>query len=698
MTTQAATVDYILELGVEEIPAGYFRPAIKHIKERLEKELLNNRLPFSKMEVWGGPRRLALGLWNLSSMQPDVEEEVIGPPLSSAFDSNGNPTKAAMGFAKGQGVTVADIITVNTAKGAYLAVRKSLKGKPAEEILQTIIPTLLGSLPFPKVMRWGTGDHQFVRPVHWLLSVLGGEILPLTFAGIKAGKVSYGHRFLYPGAVVITSPEEYVSRLAETHVLIDFEKRRQMVLQEIENVVRESSHDLSVVRDDDLVAEVTNLVEEPAAILGHFDSQFLDLPLAVAATAMKEHQRYFPITDSQGRQAPYFVAINNTRARNMDVVRRGHERVLRARLEDARFYYEEDKKIALADRANDLAYVVFHHHLGSYQEKVERVRALSLVICQDIAPELQKTLARAATLSKCDLVTGVVKEFPSLQGTMGREYALKQGETQEVADAICEHYLPNRKGGPLPATTAGAILAIADKMDTICGCFSVGVMPTGTADPLALRRQALGILLIILERTWAFSLEPFIDVALASVAPMAKRPLREVKTDTMDFFTARLKSHILSLGISADGADAVLSLHSATPLFSVLRAQALEDLKKQDGFRDLAQTFKRVVNIIRKFGGKEATSDLSLLTQAAELNLLNCVIALENQQSEYLKSGSFKQLLGKIVNLKAPVDAFFEDVLVDDPNPALKASRIALLNRTSRLFELIADFSRISTV
>jgi glycyl-tRNA synthetase beta chain len=652
------------------------------------------------MEVWGGPRRLALGLWGLDSMQPDVEEEVVGPPLSSAFDANGNPTKAASGFAKGQGVSISEIFTINTPKGSYLAVKRSLIGKPAGLILQNLMPSLLSALPFPKIMRWGDGEYQFVRPVHWLLSVLGGEVLPLTFAGAKGGKVSYGHRFLYPGAVVILSPGEYADRLAETHVIVDFQKRKDMVYKEIERVMGEVAKELVVVIDEELVNEVTNLIEEPTAILGRFDSQFLDLPLAVSATAMKEHQRYFPITDSQGRQAPYFVAINNTKARDMDVVRKGHERVLHARLEDARFYYDDDKKTPLASRYKDLANVVFHHHLGTYKEKVERILSLALELSSELAPELKETVTRAATLSKCDLVTGVVKEFPSLQGVMGREYALNDNENPEVAEAIKEHYLPLRAGGILPQTLSGALLAVADKLDTICGCFAVGLQPTGANDPFALRRQALGIVLILLDRGWKISIEPYIDKSLASLSNLAKLPLREVKSNLLEFFKTRLKSHILAQGVSADGAEAVISVNQNFPLIALQKAIALEDLKKQEGFRDLAQTFKRVVNIIKKFGGKEIPLDLTLqnlLTKDAEKNLLGRVFQLENESKEFLLKGNFPALLDKIVSLRSPVDAFFDEVLVDDPDPDLKNARIALLNKTSDIFELIADFSRIST-
>jgi glycyl-tRNA synthetase beta chain len=561
-----------------------------------------------------------------------------------------------------------------------------------------MLPPILSSLPFPKSMRWGQGDYSFVRPVHWMLAVLDGELLPKSFAGVNSGKVSYGHRFLFPGAVLVGSPGEYVKRLAESHVLADFNERRSRVLSEIEAALGGPGADLSAVLDPDLVDEVANLLEEPAAVLGRFDTEFLDLPLAVTSTAMKEHQRYFPVADGQGRQAPYFVAVNNTRARDMDVVRKGHERVLRARLEDARFYFDEDRKRPLRGRLDELQGVVFHHALGSYRDKVERVASLAASLSREYAPELSETVRKAAYLMKNDLVTGVVKEFPSLQGVMGREYALMDGEGPEAAEAVAEHYMPLRAGGALPRTLQGAVLSVADKLDSVCGLTAVNLQPTGSADPLALRRQALGILLIALDREWDLPLDVWCSRAIAGLGPLSKRPEREALSEALKFFEARLKSHILAQGASSDGAEAVLSLFSARPLAAVRRVQALEALKRREGFRDLAQTFKRVVNIIKKFGEKEQQLTPEGLQKEAERDLLVQVARLEAESRSSLSEGSPSELLDRIAALKAPVDHFFEEVLVDDPDPDLKNARIALLTRTSRLFSLIADFSKVSTL
>ncbi|MGL4209413.1 MAG: glycine--tRNA ligase subunit beta, partial [Candidatus Adiutrix sp.] len=676
---------------------GYFAPAMAFMEDHLTRTLKAAHLDFERIKVWGGPRRLALGLWALSPNQPDLEEEIVGPPLSAAYDSNGNPTKAATGFAGGQGVSISELITITTPKGQYLAVRKNIKGRSAPEVLSEILPGLFKSLPFPKTMRWGLGEYQFVRPVHWLLAVLGDEVLPISFAGVNAGRVSYGHRFLHPGAIVITSPDEYETRLAENYVHVDLEKRKQLVRQEIERALHETSCDLRLVQDEDLVEEVANLLENPVAVCGHFDSHFLELPLSVATTAMKEHQRYFALTDSQGRLAPYFIAVNNTLARDMNVVRRGHERVLRARLEDARFYFLEDRKVKLEARMEDLKAVVFHNLLGTSWQKVERFKALALYLGQTLAPDKQDIISRAASLCKCDLVTGVVKEFPTLQGIMGREYALADGENPEVAEAIMEHYMPVRAGGATPSSLVGAILSVSDKLDTIVGCFSVGLVPSGAADPFALRRSALGIINIFLERNWNLCLEALIDQALITTQDLANRPLKELRGAILDFFKIRLKNLIVGQGISSDGAEAVFSLYAATPLAAVGRVRALEALKLRDGFKDLAQVFKRVVNIIKKFGAKDSYDKWHLLQNDSELNLLTQVLALEGHVEKYLAAGDFSGLLDEITTLKTPVDRFFEETLVDDPDPEIKTARIALLTKVARIFELVADFSKIST-
>jgi glycyl-tRNA synthetase beta chain len=688
--------DLIIEVGTEEIPAGYLAPALTALEERSAKALNDAGLPFERIQTWCTPRRLALAVWQLKERQEDTVQEVTGPPVKAAYDANGSPTKAAEGFARGQGVSVTELITVETPKGPYLAIRKELKGRSAAEVLVEMLPPLILGLPFPKSMRWGKGEIVFVRPIHWLVAVFGGKVLDMSLGSIKAGNTSHGHRFLHTNPVEINSPDEYEEKLKAAQVLVRFDDRKQMVEQEIERVIKESDQALTLVPDPDLVDEVANLAELPAAILGRFNKRYLEMPSDIPITAMREHQRYFAVTDDQGNLAPHFVAINNTRVRDMSVVARGHERVLRARLDDARFYFKEDRKTPLEAKQEELQRVVFHTLLGTSWQKVERFTRLADHLADLLDPDAKPVLLRAASLCKCDLVTGVVGEFPALQGIMGREYALLDGEAPLTAQAIYEHYLPVRAGGDLPQSSAGALLSLADKIDTICGCFGVGLTPTGAADPFALRRQALGVINIILDRAYRISLADLIDFALEGLTEWLKKPVDEVKTEVMEFFRLRLKNQATGRGASTDGAEAVLVLHHDDLVGADARVWALEAIKQQADFNDLAVAFKRVVNIIKKFGQRDGF-DPALAAAEQEKALFQAVKAVEEQAESLRLQDDFSGLLERIVSLKPEVDAFFDHVLVDDPDPGIKDNRLALLTRVSRLFDLVADFSKIST-
>jgi len=689
-------LDFIFEVGTEEIPAGYLAPALAALEERLSQALASGRLDFKRLQTWATPRRLAVGLWGLAERQPDALQEVTGPPVKVAFDQAGRPTKAALSFAQSQGVDVADLVKVETKKGEYLAVRRKVQGRPAAEVLPEILPPLILGLPFPKVMRWGKGETTFVRPIHWVLAVLDGRVLPLALGGIQADRTSRGHRFLHPQPVEINSPDEYEEKLAAAHVIVAFDRRRELVKEEIARAAAQNGSDLHVLPDEDLEAEVANLVEEPVAVCGRFDESFLKLPAPVLITAMREHQRYFALTDGQGRLQPFFIAVNNTRARDMNVVRRGHQRVLRARLDDARFYFEEDRKTTLASKQEALKEVVFHSLLGTSWEKVERFTRLAEYLADRLDPAVKPVLVRAAGLCKCDLVTGVVGQFPTLQGVMGREYALLDGEPEAVAQAIQEHYWPIRAGGELPRSSAGALLSLADKIDTICGCFGVGLIPTGASDPYALRRQALGVINIILDRGYRLDLGQIIDQALTGLQPRLTRPAEEVRAEVLEFFRLRLKNQLTGQGASTDGAEAVLSLHHQDLVPAAARVWALEEIKARPDFQDLAVAFKRVVNIIKKFGAR-ADFDPSLLAENQEKALLAAVEDVETQARTLASADDYAGLLRLVVGLKPVIDAFFDHVLVDDPDPQLKANRLALLTRIADLFALIADFSKIST-
>jgi len=686
----------IVEVGSEEIPAGYLAPALEALRERLAGLLIGAPQGYERIEVWGTPMRLAVGAWGLLSKAEDEVREVIGPPASAGFDAEGRPTKAALGFARGQGVEVQDLTRVMTAKGEYLAVQRTVPGRRAMDVLAEQLPGLILGLPFPKSMRWGRGEVTFVRPIHWVLAVLDGEVIPFSLGEIKSGEVSYGHRFLSPGPIAIRTPDEYEERLAKAQVVVSVEKRRDLVRREVDRTVAERQEGLRVLPDEGLVAEVANMVEQPVAVCGRFDAAFMELPGELLITAMREHQRYFAVTDEAGRLKPFFAAVNNTRTRDMGLVTLGHERVLRARLDDARFHFSEDQRRPLASRLEDLKKVVYHALLGTSFEKVTRTRALAGHLAERLAPDLKPLVLRAAELCKCDLVTGVVGEFPSLQGVTGRILAERDNEPAEVSRAIEEHYLPVRAGGELPRSPVGVILSLADKMETIAGCFGVGLSPTGGTDPYALRRQALGVIHILLDQGFRLSLGGLIDQALAGLGSFLTRPAEEVRAEVLEFFRLRLKFHLTSQGASTDGAEAVLSLHHDDILAAAARVRALEEIKGRPDFRDLAVAFKRVVNIVRKFG-EQRPLDPFALAQKEEKDLYQALSEAAAKAQDQARAEDYAGLLRRIAALKPQVDRFFDEVLVDDPNPAVKRNRLALLTEAAALFAEVADFSKIST-
>ena len=687
-------MNLIIEIGTEEIPASYLAPALEAFQQGLANSFINAPDGHDRLQTWGTPNRLALGAWGLVAEEEDRTEEVTGPPLDRAYDADGNPTKAAMGFAKGQGLDVAEL--TKNEKGDRVLARKMVKGRTAREILIKAVPEIVLGLPFPKSMRWGEGEVTFVRPIHWILAVLDGEVLDFSIGRIKASNFSLGHRFLHPDTIEINSPDEYEDALKKAFVVVSGESRRQKVESEIARIIAEIPEDVQLLPDNGLVEEVTNLVEYPVAIGGQFDPSYLELPDQVCVTAMREHQRYFSLTRSSGELRPYFIAVNNIQARDMDLVKKGHERVLRARLDDARFHFNEDRKHTLASRREELKKVVFHSRLGTSWEKVNRTVQLAGYLGDLLAPELKNAVVRAAELSKCDLVTGLVTEFPSLQGTMGQIYAGLDGEAPEIALAISEHYLPNRAGGALPSSPVGALLSIAEKVESIVGCFSVGLVPTGAADPYALRRQALGVINIILDRKYRVSLADVVDQALRNLEKWRTRDEAEVKQDVIEFFRLRMKNQLTGQGASTDGAEAVLSLHHDDLVTVEARIWALEEIKNAPDFDDLAVAFKRVVNIIKKFGAGSGL-DPDRFTHDEEKKLYQAYQQAASVSEGLTREHDYAGLIDKIVTLKPDVDRFFDEVLVDDPDPDLKNNRLALLNEVAGLFALIADFSKIST-
>ncbi|MEK6656854.1 MAG: glycine--tRNA ligase subunit beta [Nitrospirota bacterium] len=686
--------DIIFEIGTEEIPARFIPSALERMKEDFSVLLNEQGISFKTAESYGTPRRLLLYVKDAAEKQAEKSVEVIGPAKAVAYDKDGAPTKAAIGFAKGQGIDVKELQLKKTDKGEYICALKKEGGRDTEGLLSELLPRFLLKIDFPKSMYWDDKKIRFARPIRWLTALYGNKPVKFEVANVKSSNMSKGHRFMSPGAFVVEDKESYLHQLESNYVIVEPAKRRKMIIEQIEQIAKEKGG--SVLKDEELIDTVTFLVEYPAAICGDFDKKYLELPKDILINAMKEHQKYFSIIDKNEKLMPYFICIANTKAKDMDIVKKGNERVLRARLDDASFYFKEDRKKKLSDRTNDLKGVVFQEQLGTLYDKVQR--DISLTASSTLSPIIDaKSLVhaeKAAYLCKSDLLTGVVGEFPKLQGIIGREYALLDGEKKEAADAIYEHYLPRFAGDDLPKTNAGMVLSIADKIDNICGCFAIGLIPTGSQDPYALRRQGLGILQILLSKKIHISLIGLIENALSLLKDKAKK-IEDAKKDALDFIRQRMDNLLTSEGFRYDIVDAVLTAKFDDPYDCFLRIQALNKLKDEPYFEPLMISFKRVINIVPKdFKG---AVDEKALKEPAEKELFKAYKALKDDVSPLIKAYKYEDALKKISGLKKEVDAFFDKVLVMDKDEGVKGNRLSLLKEIGLLFNIIADFSKIVT-
>jgi glycyl-tRNA synthetase beta chain len=684
--------ELLLEIGTEEIPAGFLQKALKDMEEMAEAMFLENRLPFDKIKAMGTPRRLCLWVSGLSEKQDDIVIEKLGPAHKVAFDEQGNPTKAALGFAKGQGVDFGEIETVTTDKGEYLCVRKTAVGVASTDLLPSLLVKLITSLPFRKSMRWSAYDFRFARPIHWILALFGGEIVSFSIEDIASGRTSYGHRFMSNRPFDVVGYDEYMQKTREHHIFVDPAERREIILREIEKAA--ASINGKALADPELLDTVTFLVEYPNAICGSFSPDYLLLPREVLITSMMTHQKYFPVVAEDDRLLPNFVTVNNTLPRDPSVVRRGNEKVIRARLSDANFFFQEDQKVSLDQRIEGLKQVIFHTKLGTSFEKVGRFQALAAMIADRLKPELKANVDRVAWLAKADLDTQMVGEFSELQGVMGREYALLAGEKPVVAKAIYEHYLPIAAGGVLPETDEGSIVSIADKMDTIVGFFGVNLIPSGTADPYALRRQAIGIINIILNRDYIIRIDELIDWSLGILNQKLLREIPEIKADVLDFFRGRFESQMIAQGYAYDVVDAVLATRDWDLVQCLKKIKAMGSFKSDPVFDPFAATFKRVENIVKDFSGGSVKP--ALFEAEAEVELYRIFRETKEKASHFIDEGDYTSCLREMAALKAPVDSFFESVLVMAKNESVKYNRLSLLEEISALFHKIADFSYIS--
>lgn len=686
------SAELFLELGTEEIPAGFIPRALQDIERLLCKELENARIGYGEIRTFATPRRLAISIQDVARKQQRQELEVNGPPVRIAFDADGKPTKAAEGFARTNGVSVDELQTIETEKGAYLFISKVIEGGNTAEQLPEILAQVIVKIPFKKSMRWKNLDIRFARPMHWIVALFGGEVVPFSFGDLQSGNRSRGHRFMAPDEFSVSGADDYLSKAEQHQVIPDIARRKSLISEQLEVLARQLGGKINP--DAELLEEVTFLVETPQALAGNIEERFLQLPPELLITSMREHQRYFTLLDANGKLLPHFITIANTRAKDPKVVVAGNERVLKARLADAMFFWQEDQKSKLEDRLVSLKKVVYQAKLGTSFEKIERFTELATGLAQQLAPQVVELTKRAAILAKCDLETGMVYEFPELQGIMGREYALLEGEDVRIATAICEHYLPIQAGGALPSDDIGAFVSLADKIDTICGCFSVGLIPTGTADPYALRRCAIGILAIILERGYEISIPALVEKSVALLDAKRQRPADEIISDVIGFVRRRLVNMLTGQSYPQDVVDAVLSASFVEPGDAVERVKALSALKGREDFEPLAVAFKRVGNIIKD--GLEQSIDPTLFEADCEKVLCDKLEQAQILVAELIARRDYPAALETIASLRGPVDDFFDGVMVMAKDEAIKNNRLALLTSISALFKGVADFSRIA--
>ncbi len=673
---------FLLEIGAEEIPARFVLRGLTVLREELVQFLNKESIEYGAISGYATPRRLAICVEGVSEMQKDKTFETFGPPIKVAFDDKGAPSKAAIGFAKSLNVGVEKLRVVKTERGEYIAATIEEKGRATKNVLSEGLPKLISSLQLPKTMRWGDSSLRFLRPIRWIVSMMGNEVVSFEIDGIKSGNISYGHRFLSPGPVEINNPSEYLSLLSKNHVIVDHQERKRVIREGIQKV--ETDMNIKTHEDADLLDLVTFLVEYPIIVLGSFDDRYLDLPKELLITVMRTHQKYFSTENGQGDILPYYIVVSNTKAENNDIVRKGAERVLRARLEDARFYYAEDREKPLWDYIDKLKKVTFQEKLGTLHDKEERIKALCSFIAENLNFRQTEKLLRAAMLSKADLVTGIVREFPELQGYMGMMYALNSGEDQEIATAVYEHYLPKAAGDSLPDGEIGTIISLADKIDNIASFFHLGLIPSGSEDPFALRRQAAGIINILQSKDYTLTMDMLINKALESL-PVSSVEKTSLSDEIMQFFNQRLEGMLLSQGFSYDIVNAALAVKMLNLKDLKYRIDALLDLKKDPAFSALLMAAKRVYNILSKV--QPGTVSEFLLNEPAEKELYSAVVKVKAKVQD-------KNII-TLFELEKPINTFFDSVLVMDKNEKIKNNRLALLNSIKNIFDSLGDFSKI---
>lgn len=679
--------DLLFEIGAEEIPAGFMPNILGQLKQLAETKLNDAHLPFESIATYGTPRRLALIVKGLADTSAEISERHKGPSASIAYDADGNATKAAIGFARGKGLDVADLVV----EDGYIYAETKTAGVPAKDIVTDMLPQLITGLNFPKSMHWGNLDAKFVRPVRWLVALLDEEVIPVEFATVKSGNVTRGHRFLGADEITIKNAASYVDTLKENFVMVDQDARRELISKQLHDIA--ASKNASIVWDDDLLEEINYLVEWPTALCGGFEESYLALPDAAIITPMKDHQRYFPLIDQDGKLLPMFLTVRNGSDHSIEVVQAGNERVLRARLDDAKFFFNEDRKKPLIDRQDGLTKIVFQEGLGNLADKTERLLKLGRVFGEEcgLHEDAAVVLERATELAKTDLTTGMVTEFTELQGVMGKEYALLDGESPEVAEAIFEQYLPRFAGDVLPQTEAGKVLSIIDKVDNIVATFSRGLIPTGSQDPYALRRQTIGILNILLGSEWNISLRPIFKASMELLNVPAEKQ-DELLGQVEEFFTLRLKNIFLDREVPHHVIDLLLSNNE----LSVADAEGLVNAllaNRIDENVELVQAYTRMYNLVKDVEYTGVNSDL--LKEDAEKALFEAASKASEASLAAWEANDYAAVVAVPATLVPAINKFFEDVMVMDKDEAIKANRLQLVRLAYSVMAIIGDISAL---
>ena len=679
--------DLLFEIGAEEIPAGFMPNILGQLKQLAETKLNDAHLPFESIATYGTPRRLALIVKGLADTSAEISERHKGPSASIAYDADGNATKAAIGFARGKGLDVADLVV----EDGYIYAETKTAGVPAKDIVTDMLPQLITGLNFPKSMHWGNLDAKFVRPVRWLVALLDEDVIPVEFATVQSGNVSRGHRFLGADEITIKNAASYVDTLKENFVMVDQDARRELISKQLHDMA--ASKNASIVWDDDLLEEINYLVEWPTALCGGFEESYLALPDAAIITPMKDHQRYFPLVGQDGKLLPMFLTVRNGSDHSIEVVQAGNERVLRARLDDAKFFFNEDRKKPLIDRQDGLTKIVFQEGLGNLADKTERLLKLGRVFGEEcgLHEDAAVVLERATELAKTDLTTGMVTEFTELQGVMGKEYALLDGESPEVAEAIFEQYLPRFAGDVLPQTEAGKVLSIIDKVDNIVATFSRGLIPTGSQDPYALRRQTIGILNILLGSEWNISLRPIFKASMELLNVAADKQ-EELLNQVEEFFTLRLKNIFLDREVPHHVIDLLLSNNE----LSVADAEGLVNAllaNRIDENVELVQAYTRMYNLVKDVEYTGVNSDL--LKEDAEKALFEAASKASEASLAAWEANDYTAVVAVPATLVPAINKFFEDVMVMDKDEAIKANRLQLVRLAYSVMAIIGDISAL---